>query len=145
MLHAQAPETMDIDQWFPTSVEAQLLGSDETIQRSTGNVCTPGTDVFINGALSPDHCTNSSSKPYKWDEWTTMEIEVLGDSLVRHIIEGDTIITYTNLTIERKDLNTETNVVPAALKSGRIAVQSEGFPTEFRKIELLDLSNKYKK
>ncbi|GHT31907.1 hypothetical protein AGMMS49574_14460 [Bacteroidia bacterium] len=144
MLHCQAPETMNIDQFFPASIEAQLLGSDENRQEPTGSVCTPGTDVFVNGVKNPSHCATSSSKLYPWNEWTTMEIVVLGDSIVHHIIEGDTIMTYTNLTVDGKGLNTETNVIPGPLKIGRIAIQSEGFPTEFRKIELLDLSDQYK-
>jgi hypothetical protein len=144
MLHSQAPETMHIDQSFPASVEAQLLGSDSTAVRPTGNVCTPGTDIFLNGELYTDHCANSSSKPYNWDEWVNVELVVLGDSIVYHIVEGDTVIVYTHLTVDGKGLNTETNVTPGALKSGRIAIQSEGHPTAFRKIELLDLSSKYK-
>lgn len=142
MLHSQSPESMHIDQWFPASIEAQLLGSDEKAQRSTGNVCTPGTDIFIDGYLYPDHCAGSSSRFYDWDKWTTIEIVVLADSIVHHIMDGDTIMTYTHLTVDGQGLNTETNITPGALKSGRIAIQSEGHPTEFRKIELLDLSNK---
>src|SRR3954454_12578382 len=49
MLHCQAPETMGKDQDFPISVEAQLLGAGPTGERSTLNVCTPGTEVFRNG------------------------------------------------------------------------------------------------
>jgi hypothetical protein len=142
MLHAQTPASMHIDQFFPASVEAQLLGSDDKVERSTGNVCTPGTDIFLSGEPYTDHCANSSSKPYAWNEWITMEMVVLGDSIVHHIVEGDTIISYTRLSVDGKGLNTETTVTPGPLKSGRIAIQSEGHPTEFRKIELLDLSTK---
>jgi hypothetical protein len=142
MLHAQDPKTMELNQSFPVSVEAQLLGSDDKAQRSTGNVCSPGTNVWINNELYPDHCASSSSRIYPANEWVTMEIVVYGDSLVHHIIEGDTIMTYTHLTIDEQDPTTK-GLTPGALKSGRIALQSESAPTEFRKIELLDLSAKY--
>jgi hypothetical protein len=68
------------------------------------------------------------------------EIVVLGDSIVHHIIEGDTVMTYTNLIISAVDATDKSPAVP--LKSGRIALQSEGHPTEFRNIEILDLSDK---
>ena len=142
MLHAQAPESMHIDQDFPVSVEAQMLGSDEKVSRSTGNVCSPGTDIFIDSTMYPDHCASSTSPAYDSKEWISMEMVVLGDSIVHHIVEGDTVITYTHLTADGKGINPETSIVPGALKSGRIALQSEGHPMEFRKVELLDLSQK---
>jgi len=141
MLHAQSPESMLLDQPFPVSIEAQLLGTDETITNTTGNVCTPGTDIYLDGVPYTDHCASSSSKNYPFDRWVKAEVLVLGDSIVHHIIEGDTVMTYTKLTVDAGDM---TPAIPSGpLKSGRIALQSEGHPTEFRKIELLDLSEKY--
>ncbi|MDR2233096.1 MAG: DUF1080 domain-containing protein [Tannerella sp.] len=142
MLHAQSPESMLLDQSFPVSIEAQLLGSDSTVTNTTGNVCTPGTDVYINNELYPAHCASSSSKNYPGDEWVKAEVVVLGDSIVHHIINGDTVMTYTRLTVKAEDM---TDRVPdGPLKSGRIALQAEGFPTAFRNIEILDLSEQYK-
>ena len=46
MVHSQAPETILKDQDWPISVEAQFLAGD----RTTMNVCTPGTEIFMNGA-----------------------------------------------------------------------------------------------
>ncbi len=140
MLHAQSPESMHLDQDFPASVEAQFLGGNGTDERPTGNVCTPGTDIFIADEPVAHHCTNSSSKTYPGDQWVTIEMVVLGDSIVHHVVEGDTVITYGRLTVDGKGLNPEANVIPGPLKSGRIALQSESHPVEFRKIELLDLS-----
>ncbi|MDR1437309.1 MAG: DUF1080 domain-containing protein [Candidatus Symbiothrix sp.] len=142
MIHAQSPETMQIDQWFPASVEVQLLASDNQEIRTTGNVCTPGTAVRIDNEIYPDHCAASSSRTFPPDEWVTIEIVVYGDSLVHHIVQGDTVLTYTHLTLDGEGLNTETPFIPGILNSGRIAIQSEGHPTEFRKIEILDLSEK---
>jgi len=140
MLHAQAPETVALDQDFPVSVEAQMLGGDGTNNRRTGNVCTPGTDVFINGKLYNGHCYDSKSKTYHGDQWVTLEMVVLGDSIVHHIMENDTILTYTNLTVGGGNVSPKPNIPDGPLKEGRIALQSESHPVEFRKVELLDLS-----
>jgi len=51
MIHSQAPETMTKDQDFPISIEVQLLGGAPTGDRSTANVCTPGTEIFRNGTM----------------------------------------------------------------------------------------------
>src|SRR5580765_6492860 len=63
MVHSQAPETILKDQDWPISVEAQLLAGN----RTTMNVCTPGTEIFMNGGMVKSHCTNSTSKIYKDD------------------------------------------------------------------------------
>src|SRR5262245_5479821 len=51
MLHSQAPETMTTAQDFPISIEVQLLGGAPNGDRSTANVCTPGTEIFRNGTM----------------------------------------------------------------------------------------------
>lgn len=154
MFHSQSAESMILDQWFPLSIEAQLLANGEKgSNRPTGNVCTPGTEIRIDGELLPDHCANSSSKFYKGDEWVTFEMEVYGDSLVRHMVNGDTVLVYTDLTTDKKgigttsgkDISEEIPVALGPLRSGHIAIQSEGHPTEFRKIEILDLSDHFNK
>ncbi len=144
MLHAQAPETLHLDQDFPASIEAQFLGGNGTDERPTGNICTPGTDVFIGGVPYSQHCATSTSKTYHGDQWVTIEMIMLGDSIGHHIVNGDTVMTYTKMTVDGKGLNPEANVIAGPLKSGRIALQSESHPVEFRKVELLDLSSQYK-
>ena len=144
MLHAQAPEDLHQDQDFPASIEAQMLGGDGENERPTGNVCSPGTDIFINGAKVDDHCVNSTSKTYHGDQWVVMEMIVHADSAVHHIVNGDTVMTYTNITVDGKGLTPEAKVVPGPLKSGRIALQSEGHPVDFKRVELIDLSPKKK-
>jgi len=139
MLHAQSPESMHVDQDFPVSIEAQFLGGDGTNERPTGNVCSPGTDIHINGVLYPKHSALSSSKTYHGDQWVTIEMIVYADRLVHHVIDGDTVMTYSNLTQDGKGLKPEAIVPVGPLKSGHIAMQSESHPVEFRKIELLKL------
>jgi hypothetical protein len=142
MLHSQAPETLALGQDFPVSIEAQMLGGDGTNERKTGNVCTPGTEVHINGELYKGHCYESTSKTYHGDQWVTLEMIVRGDSIVHHIMDGDTIMTYTKLTVGGGSVNPKPNIPDGPLTEGRIALQSESHPIEFRKVELLDLSSK---
>ena len=140
MLHCPAPETMDLYQDFPVSIEAQFLGGDGVNERTTCNVCTPGTEVVLGRNKLDGHCANSSSKTYHGDRWVAVEIVVLGDSLVHHIVEGDTVLTYSHLTLGGGGVTPDPGYREGTpLKQGRIALQSEGHPVEFRKIELLNL------
>jgi hypothetical protein len=142
MLHCQAPETMGKDQDFPISVEAQLLGGAPTGERTTANMCSPGTEVFRNGAMVRGHCLTSSSATYRGDQWVRVEIEVHGDR-VRHLIDGKPVLEYEKVQIGGGNV---INFDPAVKKDGTplsegyIALQAESHPTEFRKIELLNLS-----
>ena len=99
MIHCQAPETMGKDQDFPISVEVQLLGGGPTGERSTANMCSPGTEVFRDGAMVKGHCMNSTSQTYRGDQWVRVEAEVLGSERVRHMIDGKVVLEYTNLQI----------------------------------------------
>ncbi len=141
MLHSQSPESMFLDQDFPVSVEAQMLGGNGTDERTTGNVCTPGTEIYIDGQPYKDHCYSSKSKTYHGDQWVTLEMIVLGDSIVHHVMDGDTILTYTHLTVGGGNVNPKPNIPDGPLKEGHIALQSESHPVEFRKIELLELKH----
>jgi hypothetical protein len=143
MIHCQAPETMGKDQDFPISVEVQLLGGGPTGERSTANMCSPGTEVFRDGAMVKGHCMNSTSQTYRGDQWVRVEAEVLGSERVRHMVDGKVVLEYTNLQIGGGNVN---NFDPAVKKDGTplgegyIALQGESHPTEFRKVEILNLS-----
>ena len=143
MLHCPAPETMGKDQDFPISIEAQLLGGNDTGERSTANVCTPGTEIFRNGEMVKSHCFNSTSQTFRGDQWVRVEVEVLGSERVRHIIDGKTVLEYGNLQIGGGNVNHFDPAIKkdgASLVEGYIALQAESHPTEFRKIEVLELS-----
>jgi hypothetical protein len=146
MVHCQPPSSMLKNQDFPISIEVQLLGGDSSGQRTTCNLCTPGTNVEMNNKLVTDHCINSTSKTFRGDGWVRAEVMVLGDSIIRHIVNGDTVLTYNKPQIGGGVVN---NYDPAfkkdgqLLSSGFISLQSESHPIEFRKVEILDLKNKY--
>jgi len=141
MFHAQAPETMLLDQEFPVSIEAQFLGGLGDGERPTGNLCTPGTNVVMDGELITRHCTNSSSETIHGEEWVLFELVVYGDSIIHHLVNGDTVLTYSKPQVgggsipEGYPLPEGTNI-----PSGYIALQAESHPYDFRKVELLDLS-----
>jgi 3-keto-disaccharide hydrolase len=145
MIHSQAPETILKEQNYPISIEAQLLGetAGSTAERHTMNVCTPGTEIFMNGEMVKAHCTPSTSKTYRGDEWIKVEVEVLGSEHVRHIIDGETVLQFEQPQIGG---GVVAGFDPAVkrdgmlLSEGYVALQAEGQPVEFRNIQLLQLS-----
>lgn len=143
MIHCQPPQTMGKDQDFPISIEVQLLGGNGTTPRSTANLCTPGTNVVIDGKLFTTHCLNSKSKTYHGEQWVRVEAEVHGSEHVKHIVNGETVLEYDKPQIGGGSVK---NFDPAVkqdgklLEEGYISLQSESHPIEFRKVELLNLS-----
>ena len=103
MVHGQSPESMSLDQRFPASIEVQLLGGKGTGERPTANLCTPGTHVVMDGKLFKPHCTNSSSKTYHGDQWVTVEVEVRGNKVIKHIVNGETVLSYTKPQLDPQD------------------------------------------
>lgn len=143
MVHSQPAATMAVDQDFPISIEAQFLGGTGEGERSTANLCTPGTHVEMNGQLVTEHCISSSSDTYHGDQWVRAEITVLGDSLITHVVEGDTVLFYAAPQVGGgvvNDFDAAQKVDGQRLTAGYIALQSESHPIEFRKVELLNLS-----
>lgn len=141
MLHGQSPESMTLEQDFPISLEAQLLGGNGKDERTTNNLCTPGTNVVMNGKLFTPHCVNSSSKTYHGDQWVKAEVLVLGDSIVKHIVEGDTVLVYEKPQYDPNDKWVKQAGLKGGelIKGGTISLQSESHPVEFRKVELFNL------
>ncbi len=156
MYHSQDPRTMPKEQDWPISVEFQLLaGLADGKPRTTGNMCSPGTHIVYRGKLDSRHCINSSSKTYQPGEgWIRGELIVLGDSLITHIINGDTVMQYSKPQIGGDVVNRydpKQKEDGKVLDHGFIALQSEGQPIDFRNVKLLNLegcmdkgSKKYK-
>lgn len=141
MLHGQSPESMSLDQDFPVSIEVQLLGGTGTGNRTTANLCTPGTHVVMAGKLITQHCTSSTSKTYHGEQWVTVEIEVRGGKIINHYVEGDLVLSYTDPQLDPGDANAKRLLPnsPKMITEGTISLQSESHPVEFRKVELLRL------
>lgn len=142
MLHGQSAESMELDQDFPVSIEVQLLGGSGKGERSTMNLCTPGTNVVMNGNLIEDHCTNSNSQTYHGDQWVSVEVEVRGGEVIKHFVDGKEVMQYKQPQLDPRDKNYE-KLLPAdgnkIISKGTISIQAESHPTDFRKIELLVL------
>jgi hypothetical protein len=81
----------------------------------------------MDGKLVKQHCISSSSKTYHGDQWITIELEVHGNSTIKHFINGELVLEY-----EQPQLDDGT-----LLSEGTISLQSESHPVEFRKVEIL--------
>ena len=131
------------------SIEMQLLaGLGDGQPRPTGNMCSPGTHIVYEGKLDTRHCINSSSKTYDKDEWIQAELIVLGDSLITHIINGDTVLRYSKPQIGGPVVNRydpKQKQDGKLLNSGFIALQSEGQPIDFRNIRIMNLEWLFRK
>ena len=58
----------------------------------------PCIDVDINNIKAENHCINSKSMTYN-DKWVNIKIIVYSDSLIHHVVESDTVLTYSNLRV----------------------------------------------
>ncbi|MEL6277221.1 MAG: DUF1080 domain-containing protein, partial [Bacteroidota bacterium] len=158
MLHTQSAESNELEQDFPVSIELQLLGGLSNGEaRTTGNVCTPGTAVMMGDTVNYQHCINSNSATYHGDRWVKAEAIVLGSQSMSFLIEGDTVLQFTQPQIgggfisqEFAGMDFDTFGVKRdkemwlaregeLLSTGYIALQAESHPIDFRRIELLDL------
>ena len=156
MLHSQSAESNDQGQYFPVSIEIQLLGGLGEGERPTGNVCTPGTALVMDGKVDYRHCISSNSKTYHGDGWVSAEVLVLGGESIIHLIENDTVLKYQSPQIgggftnpSREDDWTSRGVVESKagwiakagqiLTQGYISLQAESHPIDFKNIRLLDL------
>ena len=141
MLHGQTPESMTKNQKFPVSIEVQLLGGGGSGKRTTANLCTPGTNVVMDGKLITRHCISSKSKTYHGEKWVTVTVEVRGGKYINHIIDGETVLTYDKPQLDDRDADAKKLIKNGekSLTGGTISLQSESHPVEFRKVEILEL------
>ena len=147
MVHGQSAASMGKGQDFPISIEVQFLGGKgDGKPRPTCNLCTPGTNVEMDGQLIKRHCLNSTSKTYHGDQWVSAEVLVLGNEVIKHIVNGDTVFTYQKPQMGggvANGFNPTVKKDGMLLSKGSISLQSESHPVEFRKVEILDLSSQF--
>ncbi len=156
MLHSQSAKSNAYNQNFPVSVELQLLGGlENNEERTTGNVCTPGTAVVMGDTINYNHCIKSNSKTYFGDQWVHVEAIVLGGESMTFIIEQDTVLKFnlpqigatepnayykgenwTNWGMNPEDWKNKAGEI---LTEGYISLQAESHPIDFKNLELLDL------
>jgi hypothetical protein len=142
MYHSQSSESMGVDQDFPVSLEFQFLAGDpgDTTARATGNLCTPGTHVVWPDTLTEQHILPSAAPTFRDTSWIPCELIVHHDSLIVHIVAGDTVLQYRNPVLGGQFLPDD-YPLPAGtpLREGYLALQAEGHPVDFRKIEIREL------
>jgi hypothetical protein len=157
MLHSQSAASNEINQAFPVSIELQLLGGLNEGERTTANVCTPGTAVELGDTVNYDHCINSASKTYHGNQWVHAEALVLGGESMTFYVEGDSVLGFQRPQIgggfisasyEGSDWDAmgiiegkESWIQKAGtiLTEGYIALQAESHPIDFKNIYLLNL------
>jgi 3-keto-disaccharide hydrolase len=141
MVHSQSVESMEIDQYFPRSIEVQLLNGGASDERPNGNVCTPGTHIVMDGELITEHCINSNSVTNRGNEWVTAEVEVRGNEIIRHKINGVVVMEYTHPQADAHDSETPVTDLEhlSPISEGFIALQAESHGFDFRNIMLLNL------
>jgi hypothetical protein len=105
MIHSQSAKSNAFEQHFPVSLEIQLLGGLNKGERTTANLCTPGTAVYFNGKLDYTHCITSESKTYNGDQWVHIEAIILGNESILHIVQNDTVLKYTRPEIDSSFLS----------------------------------------
>lgn len=141
MVHTQDPYSMTKEQYFPVCIEAQLLGaSAEQPDRTTANICTPGTHVTIDGEFTRTHCISSKTVAAMPEVWTEFEIEVRGDTRTVLYINGEEAFRITDPVYDETDPDTQNLGASGPVTSGHFALQAESHPVEFRNIELMRLS-----
>ena len=108
---------------------------------TTANLCTPGTNVVMNDELVTRHCTSSKSKTYHGDQWVTIEVEVRGNEVIRHFMDGEEVLSYQKPQLDERDGHAKELAKKAGkmLSEGTISLQSESHPIEFKSVELLVL------
>lgn len=141
MVHSQSPQSMALKQEFPVSIEVQFLGGDGKNERHTGNLCTPGTNVVMGDSLVTEHCIDSRSQTYHGEQWVIAEVEVRGNEVVKHFINGELVLEYHKPQLDERDAEALQFVKDGnlMLREGYLALQAESHPIEFRKVEILVL------
>jgi hypothetical protein len=154
MHHSQSAASMGLNQDFPISLEAQLLGPANTgaDNNSTMNLCTPGTAFYSTPtASSPNtsHCVSAIGSHNRSlalaPSWMWVKIHAHSDSIIRYYYNNGTAdsLVFTFYRPVQYSGNVSGHTVPLVnntpLKGGYILFQSESHGTRFRRIEILNL------
>jgi hypothetical protein len=105
-------------------------------------VCHYGTKILLSGAPLKVLCSKLSDITIRDDQWVTVLAEVDGGKRVKHVVNGDLVVEYTDLTLDDSNPDAQRLLASGAgkgLTSGLISIQSNGYPLEFRRIEVLPL------
>jgi hypothetical protein len=97
----------------------------------------------MGGRLITQHCSNATAPALPFGEWVKAEVEVSRTGHVVHRINGKDVIAYDAPQYDPSDKTAAPLIAAAggklAVEGGYIALQSEGSPLEFRRIEILEI------
>ena len=95
MIHGQPVETMQKDQDFPISIEVQLLGGrGDGKPRSTANLCTPGTNVVMDGKLVTRTASTRRRRPSTATSGCASRSRSTAAGVITHKVNGETVLSY---------------------------------------------------
>ena len=144
MLHSQSMASMGLNQDFPMSLEAQLLGPGNGT--STMNLCTPGSAFYnapTGGTVNLNHCINAVSTPRAAVNtgWQPVSAVVLGDSVIRHYVNSQLVLSYYRTVQYQGNVTGNTIAITnnAPLNQGYITIQAESAPYRFRMMQVANL------
>ena len=142
MIHSQSPQSLPLDQAFPASIEFQFLADEGKGPRQTGNMCSPGTHIEMDGKLITQHIVRSKAPTFPADEWVKVEVEVRGHDEIIHRVNGVEVLRYQHPQLDPKDPWAAAAIQAGSarlISFGHIALQAEGQGVWFRNIELMSL------
>jgi hypothetical protein len=101
-----------------------------------------GTKIVMDGKLVPEGFVEANSKTFHDDQWITIEAEVLGNTVIKYMVNGVKVLEFNNPQLDEENENAKKLIKDGdkMLHEGYIALQAESHPVEFRKIEILDLN-----
>jgi hypothetical protein len=108
-------------------------------------MCSPGTNVVMDGKLVTQHCINSKTPAPPNGQWQTFEVEVTPSGEVIERLNGAETIRFSQVQLDPTGNMADSKPLIAAaggrlaLTGGYIALQSEGAPIEFRDIRIKEL------
>lgn len=141
--HGQNPSTVALDQEFPVGLEINLLGGKLMGRaRPTGNVCTNGVVIEIDGAPLAGNCSTTSATTIRMpDQWVRLEAKIDEDA-IEHWVNGNSVVRYSNPRLDDGSALAANLIAGGAareLRSGYLSIQSNGAPIEFRRLEILPI------
>ena len=141
MLHSEPPAEHAQDQAFPVSIEAQFLGDDGTGKRTSGNMCSPGTHVVIDGTLVTEHCPQTSKVAVAPGRVDAVRSRGARQRPGPHRVNGVVTAEYAKPQYDPTDEDGQRVMGggPLELSEGYVALQAESHPVQFRNVELLVL------
>src|SRR5215210_3299069 len=138
--HCQSAATVGLNQLFPVCLEYNLHGGNGRDERPTGEICTSGMFVEINGKRNASNCTPPLVKrTFHGDQWVTAEIDVRNGK-IKHYVNGEQIIHFENPVYDSAHAVAKNFIAGGKniVKDGYISLQSNSHPMDFRSIEIME-------